>query len=62
MFSLVLPYANIDCMNIFLDELSNKYPGRYLLLAADNAAWHRSKALNIPNDIEIPPLLPYTPE
>jgi len=55
MFSLVLPYANTDCMNIFLDELFKKYPGRYLLLAADNAAWYRSKVLNIPNNIEIPP-------
>ena len=62
MFSLVLPYSNTDCMNIFLEELSKEYPQKYILLVADNAAWHRSKTLNIPNNIEIFPLLPYTPE
>jgi putative transposase len=62
MFSLVLPYTNTACMNIFLEELSKEYEDKYILLVADNAAWHRSKKLIIPNNIEIFPLLPYTPE
>ena len=28
----------------------------------DNAAWHKSKGLNIPENIEVFPLLPYTPK
>lgn len=62
MVSLALPYANTDCMNIFLLEVSKRYPNDYILMVADNAAWHRSKGLNIPDNIEIFPLLPYTPE
>lgn len=62
MISLVLPYSNTDCMNIFLEEVSKRCPDDYILMVADNAAWHRSKGLKIPNNIEIFPLLPYSPE
>jgi len=33
-----------------------------ILLVADGAAWHKSKGLIVPRNIEIFPLLPYTPE
>ena len=62
MVSLALPYANTDCMNIFIKEVSQRYPNDYILMVADNATWHRSKGLVIPENIEIFPLLPYTPE
>ena len=62
LFSLVMPYTNTDCMNVFLDELSKAYPDDYILLLLDNAAWHRSSAMIVPERIELFPLLPYTPE
>lgn len=62
LFSLVMPYANTDCMNVFLEELSKAYPDDYILLLLDNAAWHRSSTMVIPDRIELFPLLPYTPE
>jgi transposase len=62
MVSLVLPKSNTNCMNIFLQEVSNTYPDHYILMVMDNAAWHKSKSLVIPENIEIFPLLPYTPE
>lgn len=62
MVSLVLPKCNTECMNIFLQTVSEKYPNDYILLGVDNAAWHKSKTLNIPENIELFPLLPYTPE
>lgn len=61
-FFLVLPYCNTDCMNVFLRELSKAYPNDFILLVADGAAWHRSKNLETPQNIEIFPLPPYTPE
>jgi transposase len=61
-FFLVLPYCNTDCMNVFLRELSEAYPNDFILLVADGAAWHKSKGLLIPANIEIFPLPPYTPE
>jgi len=61
-FFLVLPYCNSICMNVFLEKLSKQYIDDHILLVADNATWHRSKILNIPKNITIFPLLPYTPE
>jgi len=61
-FSLVLPKCNTACMSIFLNQLSQAYPEDYILLVADNAAWHKSNGLVVPDNIEIFPLLPYTPE
>jgi putative transposase len=59
---LVMPYANTNCMNLFLRELSKTFVKDYILLAADRASWHRSKTLEMPDNIRIFPLLPYTPE
>ena len=59
---MVMPYTNTECMNVFLEELSKAYPDDHILLVTDNAAWHRSSALRIPENIELFPLLPYTPE
>ena len=62
LFSLVMPYANTDCMNVFLEELSQGYPAEYIVLVLDNAAWHSSSGLVVPANIQLYPLLPYTPE
>lgn len=62
MVSLVLPYSNTECMNIFLKEVSNRYTDDYIIMVADNAPWHKSKGLELPENIEIFPLLPYSPE
>ena len=61
-FFLVLPYCNTDCMNIFLQKLSAEYPKDYILLATDQATWHTSTKLVIPENIKIFLLPPRTPE
>jgi len=61
-FFLVLPYCNTDCMNVFLKELSLEYPQDYIMLVLDGAAWHKAKALNIPENMELIFLPPATPE
>lgn len=61
-FFLVLPYANTVCMNLFLSELSKAFPDELILLAVDNASWHKSKELKLAENIRLFPLLPYTPE
>lgn len=62
LFSLVMPYANTDCMNVFLEELSKAYPEDFIVLVLDNAAWHCSGGLVVPSNIKLHSLLPYTPE
>ena len=62
LFTLVMPATNTVCMNVFLRELSAAYCEDFILLVVDNAAWHRSGTLDIPQNIQLYPLLPYTPE
>lgn len=59
---LVLPKCNSLCMNEFLQHLSKTYPNDIILLCCDGAAWHKSGALHIPENIELFHIPPYTPE
>jgi len=61
-FFLIMERCNTEHMNLFLQELSKAYPDDYILLCVDNAGWHRSSFLEIPDNIELFPLLAYTPE
>lgn len=59
---LILPYCNTACMNIFLEELSKRYPDDEILLCCDGAAWHKAAALCVPANIHLFFIPPYTPE
>lgn len=59
---LVLPYSNTVCMNLFLKVLSDSYAKDTILLCCDGAAWHKSVSLEIPENIELFFIPPYTPE
>lgn len=61
-FFLIMPYCNTVCMNIFLRELSKCYPEDIILLCCDGAAWHKSAALKLPENIVLFLIPPYTPE
>ena len=49
-------------MNAFLKELWKAYPKDKIILVCDGAAWHKSSGLNVPENIEIIFIPPYTPE
>jgi len=59
---LILPRCDTACMNYFLESLSEQYPNSIILLILDGASWHRSKGLNIPENIRLFYLPPATPE
>lgn len=59
---VIMPCCNTACMNAFLVELSETYSDDYIILVCDGAAWHKSKGLEIPENIEIVFIPPYTPE
>jgi len=61
-FFLILPYANKECMKIFINELSNEYPDDIILMVCDKASWHTSASLEVPHNIRILFLPPATPE
>lgn len=59
---LIMPNCDSDCMNVFLRELSHRFPEDHILLCCDGAAWHKSKALQVPANITLFHIPPYTPE
>lgn len=62
-FALVLPTVNTKAMNRFLEDFSkSRNPDVLVLLVMDQAGWHGSKELTIPDNIIPVPLPPYSPE
>ena len=61
-YFLVMPYCNTACMSIFLKQLSEKYRDDMILLCCDGAAWHKSAGLELPDNIVLFHIPPYTPE
>jgi len=60
--TLLLPWANTEMMNIFLEHMEAKLSGRQCLLVVDQAGWHISKGLRVPKNIEFIYLPSHSPE
>jgi len=61
-YSLILPFVCTDMMNLYLDKLSQEFRDQLIVLIMDQAGWHKSKELIIPDNIRIIYLPPYSPE
>lgn len=61
-FHLTLPWVNIRMMNLYLEKRSAAHADRDIRLVMDRAGWHVSKDLNIPKNIKLIFLPPYSPE
>lgn len=61
-FTLFLPEVNTDMMNIFFDELSKEYSDREIIIAMDQAGWHKAKDLRYPDTITLVYLPSYSPD
>jgi transposase len=62
LFSLIMPYADSQAMNIFLKLLSEQQQNERIILCMDKAGWHTTKQLEIPKNILLWFLPPYSPE
>ena len=61
--ALVMPHANTQAMNAHLNEISRTVaPGAHAILVLDEAGWHGSNALDVPENITLLTLPPYAPE
>lgn len=60
--SLILPTANTDMMNLFLTHISETFSAYFIVMQVDQASWHHSKALLIPENIRLIKQPPYSPE
>ena len=61
-FFLELPNLDSSCFQVFLNELSLANKDFLNLMILDNGACHRAKKLNIPSNIKLIFLPPYSPE
>ena len=61
-YFLIMSSCDSECMNVFLRTLSKAYPNDTILLCCDGAAWHKSAKLDIPDNIHLFFIPPYTPE
>ena len=59
---LIAGGCNTEWTNEFLRQVSQAYPDDYILLVMDNAIWYKSSTLEIPSNIELAFISPYTPE
>jgi transposase len=60
--SLILPVVNSSVMSLFLEEVSRRHPDEHIVMVLDQASWHRSQELVLPENMTLLPLPPYSPE
>lgn len=61
-FLLEMPNCNADNFQLFLDEFSKHNEQTFNIMVLDNGAFHKAKSLNIPDNIGLLFLPPYSPE
>ncbi len=61
-FVLELPDCNTRCFQLFLHHFSQQSPGELKIIILDNGAFHHSRTLVKPNNVELLFLPPYSPE
>lgn len=61
-FSLFLPEVNTEMMSLYLKELSKEHPDNEILIIMDQAGWHKSGKLKVPDNIKLKFLPPYSPD
>jgi hypothetical protein len=62
MTSTILPTANTEMMNIFLKQVSEEFADSFVVMQVDQAGWHRSQQLQIPENIRLIFQPPYSPQ
>lgn len=60
--SLIMPRADTETMNIFLQVLSKQQHNERIVLCMDKAGWHTSEQLIMPKNVIAWYLPPYSPE
>jgi transposase len=60
--SLVLPDVNSETMSIFLAEVAQRHAKEQIVMVLDGAGWHRAGDLQVPANVQLLPLPPYSPQ
>ena len=62
MDSLILPWVNTSTMSMFLATVSQRHPDEYIVMVMDQAGWHIAHELEVPKNMRLVLLPPYSPE
>jgi hypothetical protein len=60
--TMILPFMDSFCMNLFLKEVSQSHPHHLILMVIDGAPNHRSQQYETPSNIRFLYLPPYCPQ
>ncbi len=59
---LEMPALNSSCFEVFIEQLAMTYPQNYNIVILDNASFHKTSELTIPENVGFLFLPPYAPE
>jgi transposase len=62
MDSLVLPWVNTETMSMFLSMVSERHENEFVIMVMDQAGWHIAAGLEVPLNMRLVFLPPYSPE
>jgi len=62
LIALSLPTANTAMMNLFLSHVSETLADYFLVIQVDQAGWHHSRALKVPDNIRLIEQPAHSPE
>lgn len=57
-----MPACNAEMFQLFMDEFSKHLPDELKIIVLDNGPFHKAKSLQIPKNIQLLFLPPYSPE
>jgi DDE superfamily endonuclease len=60
--TLVLPEVNAEAMGMFLAEVAQRHADEFIVMILDGAGWHRAKRLQVPENLHLISLPPWSPQ
>ena len=60
--SLIAPYADSKVMELFLAQVAVRFENEFIIMFMDKAAWHTTAKLQIPENMAVLFLPPYSPQ
>ena len=60
--SLVLPWVSAQTMSLFLAEVAQRHAQQFIVMVMDQAGWHLAGELQVPQNMRLLFLPPYSPE
>ena len=60
--SLIAPRADGDIMELFLQQVAERFQDDHIVMVMDKAPWHTTGKLNIPENMTLVFLPPYSPQ